>query len=214
MGGWTSLWCIFITNTQWVKVFGWWQTLFYWQKCEEESVWQTGGQTPLDVYLRYFFSSCKLSKTVTVSALLLFGHVTLFCGTYFLSWVKDLCSNQTVRLTLVYPFTLVRFTNNAPLILPPEVYQRWSKISPPRDSHTGWGGELAQDTRTRTAVWMGPLLLLYFKIISVYSCVDWKKESLKLKSNNKMGNQKLKIADHQIIIQKCKFERRNLLLWI
>ena len=130
MGGWTSLWCIFITNTQWVKVFGWWQTLFYWQKCEEESVGQTGGQTLLHVYLRYFFSSCKLSKTVTVSALLLFGHVTLFCGTYFLSWVKDLCSNQTVRLTLVYPFTLVRFTNNAPLILPPEVYQRWSKISP------------------------------------------------------------------------------------
>ena len=29
-----------------------------------------------------------------------------------------------------YPFTLVRFSNNTALILPPEAYQRWSEISP------------------------------------------------------------------------------------
>ena len=30
----------------------------------------------------------------------------------------------------VYPFTLVQFTNNTALMLPPEVDQRWSEISP------------------------------------------------------------------------------------
>ena len=57
--GWPLWWFVFITNTRWVKVFCRWQTLFFVQKCEEESVGQaglqTGGRTLLHVYLLYFF---------------------------------------------------------------------------------------------------------------------------------------------------------------
>ena len=38
---WTSRWFLFVTNTQWVKVFCQWQALFFGQKCDEESVGQT-----------------------------------------------------------------------------------------------------------------------------------------------------------------------------
>ena len=45
-----------------------------------------------------FFPSNKLPKTLTT--VLLFGHVTLLCRTLSLfSWVRDLCSYQTVRST-------------------------------------------------------------------------------------------------------------------
>ena len=60
-------WFIFITNTQWVKVFCRCQRLFYRQKCDEESVGQVGEH----IYLLYFFPR-NLPKTVTVTALLLF----------------------------------------------------------------------------------------------------------------------------------------------
>ena len=64
----------FITNTH----FG--------QKCDEESVGQaggqTGGQTLHHAQLWYMFSSYKLPKTVTVTMVQLFGHVTLLCGTF------------------------------------------------------------------------------------------------------------------------------------
>ena len=60
----------FITNTH----FG--------QKCDEESGGQTGGQTLHHAQLWYMFSSYKLPKTVTVTMVQLFGHVTLLCGTF------------------------------------------------------------------------------------------------------------------------------------
>ena len=56
------------------------------------------------------------------------GHFSFF------NWVKDLCSYQTVRPTCSWyaqsAFTLVRFTNTAPLILPPGADQHRSEISP------------------------------------------------------------------------------------
>ena len=36
-----------------------------------------------------FFSSYKLSKTLPVIMLLLFGHVTLFCGTFLLILLSE-----------------------------------------------------------------------------------------------------------------------------
>ena len=44
-----------ITNTRWVKVFCRWQTLFFGQKCREESVGQAGGQTLLHYICGIFF---------------------------------------------------------------------------------------------------------------------------------------------------------------
>ena len=41
-----------------------------------------GRQMLLHVQLWYLFSSYKLPKTVTVTTLLLFGPVTLLCGTF------------------------------------------------------------------------------------------------------------------------------------
>ena len=82
-------WLFFITNTQWVQVFCRWRTLFFGQKCDEESVGQAGGRMLVHVYLRYFFPH-KSPKTVTVTTLLLFGHVTLLCGTFLCN--KDPCS--------------------------------------------------------------------------------------------------------------------------
>ena len=80
--GWPSWRFFFNTNTKWVKVFCRWQTLFFGQKCDEESVGWAGGQTLRHAYLWYLFSSNKLPKTVTVTMLLLFGPVTLLCGTF------------------------------------------------------------------------------------------------------------------------------------
>ena len=81
---WLSRCFNFITNTRFVKVFCRWQTLFFGQKCEKESVGQAGGQTVgrtlLHVYLRYFLH--HISCQITVTALLLFGHDMLLCGTF------------------------------------------------------------------------------------------------------------------------------------
>ena len=55
--------------------------MFFGQKCEEESVGQVGGQTLLLCSCGIFFPH-KLPTTVTVSTLLLFGPVTLLCGTF------------------------------------------------------------------------------------------------------------------------------------
>ena len=70
--------------------------LFFGQKCDEASGGQTGGQTgrqtggqtllPISVV---FFSSYKLPKTVTVTTLLLFGHVTLLFGTFLFIKLSD-----------------------------------------------------------------------------------------------------------------------------
>ena len=127
----------FYTNTLWVNFFCRWQMLFFGQKCDEELVGRPGGQTLLLIYLQNLFS-CKLPvKTVTVTTLLLLGHITL--------------PNDTPSMPQpVYPFTLVQFGNTAPLILPPEVYQRHSQ--------GGGGKELAQDPRIQMAVWMGLVL--------------------------------------------------------
>ena len=58
------------------------------QKCDEESVGQVGGQTLLHIQLRYFFPY-KLLKTVTVTMLLLFGSVTLLCGTFLFIYLSE-----------------------------------------------------------------------------------------------------------------------------
>ena len=83
-----------------------------------------------------FFSSYKLSKTVTVTMLLMFGPVMLLCGTSLCIKLSEGpvqssdCQTNTPSLPLlVYLFTLVRFTNNTALILPPDADQRRSEIS-------------------------------------------------------------------------------------
>ena len=40
-------------------------------------------------------------------------------------------------MQLAYPFTLVQFTDTAPVILPPEAFQLWSEISPFASSEKG-----------------------------------------------------------------------------
>ena len=67
-------------DLEWVNVFCRWQMLFSGQKCEEELVGQAGGQTGGQALLHIVFSSYKLPKTVTVTTLLLFGHLTLPWG--------------------------------------------------------------------------------------------------------------------------------------
>ena len=42
-----------------------------------------------------FFSSYKLQKTVTVTTLLLFGHVTLLCGKLLFTMLSQLLDCQT-----------------------------------------------------------------------------------------------------------------------
>ena len=64
-----------------------------------------------------FFSSYTLPKPVAVTTLLLFGYVTLLCGKFL--FIKS----SQLSVCMCLPFTLVRFTNNAALILPPEVDQ-------------------------------------------------------------------------------------------
>ena len=121
---WPSRWFIFITNTRWVQDFCWWQTLFLGQKCDEEA----GGQKLLHVYLQDFFSSYKLPKTVTVTALLLFGHVTLICGTFLFIKLSEGpvqssdCMTPPPYAQLAHPFTLVQFPSTAPLILSDEFH--------------------------------------------------------------------------------------------
>ena len=82
-----------------------------------------------------------------------------------LNWVKDLCSYQTVWSTRppAYPFTLVRFPNNAALIVSPDTTWRigaGAKFHPSlhlKLSHRGGCGELVQDPRMQAAVWSGLL---------------------------------------------------------
>ena len=87
-----------------------------------------------------FFSSYKLPETWTLTTLLLFGPVTLLCGTFPCIFL----SGGTVKLSLQIPsdwhapamcLQLIhshrcRFTSAAPLILPPEAHQSLSEISP------------------------------------------------------------------------------------
>ena len=71
--------------------------LFFGQKCD---VGRTGIRTDRRTDTSphtsaVFSSSYKLPKTLTVSTLLLFGHVTLLCGTYL--FIK--LSEEPVQLT-------------------------------------------------------------------------------------------------------------------
>ena len=95
-----------------------------------------------------------------------FGESSFLLKTFTVdsfSWVKDLCSYQTVRpkrpryAQPAYPFTLVQFANTAPLILPLEADQSHNKISPLTASQTFTQGvgELAQDPCMQMTVWMG-----------------------------------------------------------
>ena len=55
--------------------------LFFGQEYDKVSVGRAGGRTLLHIYLWYFFPH-MLPKTVIVTMLLLFGHVTLLFGTF------------------------------------------------------------------------------------------------------------------------------------
>ena len=79
------------------------------------------------------------------------GHFSVF------SWVKDLCSYQTVRPTRPcsvppdYPFTLGQLTNNGSLKLPPEADWRRREISSLSASETF----TQRRVQMQTALWMG-----------------------------------------------------------
>ena len=104
----------------------------------------------VSVFFKVFPKVSPLSILIRLPIIEILTHhaswkVTKFlCGifVFLFSWVRDLCSYQTVRptpphyATPVYPFTLVWFTNAAPLMLPPEVDQCRSEISPLSDFHT------------------------------------------------------------------------------
>ena len=64
------------------------------------------------------FSLHKLPKTATITTLLLFGHVTLLCGTFLFILLSD------------EPMQLSHCLINTPSILPLEAYQCQSEISP------------------------------------------------------------------------------------
>ena len=101
--------------------------IFFGQKCDEELVGgvggqtgrQTGGRTFLHLQLWYFFSTYKLPKTVTVTILILFGHVTLLFGKFLFIKLSEgpvqLSTTQSTRpcsAPPAYPFPLVGLANN------------------------------------------------------------------------------------------------------
>ena len=103
-------------------------------------VGRMGGRTDTSPHTSVvFFSSYKMPKTVTVTTLLLFGHVTSLCGKFLcIKLIKGPVKITAVRSTRpwyakpAYPFTLVRFSNNTKFHPSP----LW------RDSHWDGGGEL------------------------------------------------------------------------
>ena len=107
---------------------------------------RTGGRTDTSPLLSpVFFSLYKLPKTVTVTILLLSGHVTLLCWTFLFILLSEGpmqlsdCPIGTPSINekgIAFPFTLVQFANTAPLIQPPGTYQCQSKISPFTASET------------------------------------------------------------------------------
>ena len=57
--------------------------IYFLHKRSVRRVGRTGGRTDASPCTAVvFFSLNKLPKTVTVTTLLLFGHVTLLCGTF------------------------------------------------------------------------------------------------------------------------------------
>ena len=78
------------------------------------------------------FSSYKLPKTVTT--LLLFGPVTLLCGTFLFIKLSEgpvlLSDCQTLICAVGLSIHTGLVANTAPLILPQEAYQCMSEISP------------------------------------------------------------------------------------
>ena len=99
--------------------------------------------------------------TVTVTTLLLFGPVTLLCGTFLFIKLSEgpvavirLSDQHTLPyMQPAYPFTLVQFSNTAPLILPPEVDRCRSEISPLTASETFTGAEAENWRRITTSKW-------------------------------------------------------------
>ena len=73
------------------------------------------------------FSTYKLPKTVTVT-LLLFGSVTLLCGTFLFIKLSEGpvqssdCTTPPPYAQLAHPFILVQFPSTAPLILSDECH--------------------------------------------------------------------------------------------
>ena len=132
--------------------------------------WRVGRTDTPPRITAVFFSSNKLPKTPLVT-LLLFGHVTLLCGTYFcICWVKDLFSYQTVdtirsthpRSTPpAYPFTQVRFSSDT---TSDTASRAASELQWNFTPHRGGCGELAQDPQTQRVVRTG----LVFKVLTVF----------------------------------------------
>ena len=108
-----------------LKFFAGDRRCFLGQKCDKVLVGQVGGQMILHIELWYFFTSYKLAKIVTVTMLLLFGHVTLLCGKFLFINLSEGPVSLSIHTSSV-----------TALILPPEADQRRSEISPLTASET------------------------------------------------------------------------------
>ena len=140
--------------------------LFFGQKCDGESVgqtgWQTGWQRIFHVLIQYFHISCQ--RHMSFTSVLLVGPVTLLCGLKcgtFNEWRMCLAVRlwtPSDRHTSGFP---IHKDAGSPLLWPWYFLRRriraWAKLSAPSPhlSHRQWGGVSAHDSCTGMAVWIG-----------------------------------------------------------
>ena len=135
--GWQSRWFIFITNTQWVKVFCLTDAVF------RAEMWRCVGRTDrrTDASLRIsvvLLSSYKLhndSYSYYISFVWSYDVALWDISPYLVEWgtcvvIRLLRPTRPRSVSPAYPFTLGQFTNNTAVRLPPETDQRRNEISP------------------------------------------------------------------------------------
>ena len=137
--------------------------LVFRQECDEEPVGQAGGQT---VYLLYFFPhiSCQDSYSYYVTFVWSCNVALWDISLYLVEW--GTCAD--IRLSGRHGLDMRSWLIHSYGFSSPIVIRLWyyllRRISirakfhpspPPRNSHSVWGRELAQDLHIKTAVWMG-----------------------------------------------------------
>ena len=142
------------------------RTLFFMQKCDEESLGQKARQTLLQVYLLYFFSSCQthyqlLCYCCVVMWHCFVEHFSLFC------WVKDLlAASLSIPTGTVHQCCASDTTSRGAAKFHPSPHLKLSHRG-------GWGG-LPQDPRTQRVVWMGLLTKFHSFMMASCNAAQWK----------------------------------------